>query len=225
MKTRQKSFTLIELLVVIAIIAILASMLLPALNKARETAKRSDCLSREKQLAQAVLFYADEYDGFAPPCSLPDLTTFARWNYLISPYAETLFKWKGKKCLDYSGGTYPTCPSAEPPAVDVWDATTGAWAKTDYGYNVYFGYSANSAPWDKIQRLASIRYPAKTISFGDQKVWSYPLYPEAYNHLSFRHSGGLNAAFFDGHAEWVRSPLTRNYTGADKPYWAPDASM
>ena len=63
---RRKNFSLIELLVVIAIIAILAGLLLPSLNKAREAARAADCRSREKQIGTAFFMYANDFDQFLP---------------------------------------------------------------------------------------------------------------------------------------------------------------
>ena len=64
---KRKGFTLIELLVVVAIISILAGMLLPALNRAREKARQTVCLNNLKQLGLATHMYANDFDGYLPP--------------------------------------------------------------------------------------------------------------------------------------------------------------
>jgi prepilin-type N-terminal cleavage/methylation domain-containing protein/prepilin-type processing-associated H-X9-DG protein len=128
MSSRRAAFTLIELLVVIAIIAILASMLLPALARAKEAAKKTSCLNNVRQVGLAFQgFLGDNNDRFftyvterTAPAGTPD-----------TPDARAPYSYR-QQLQPYTGGTNVfKCPNGLP-----WpDPQAGAWFNTDYGNN------------------------------------------------------------------------------------------
>ena len=151
-------FTLIELLVVIAIIAILAAILLPALNSARERGRAASCINNLKQLNNAFLGYVDAHEDYFPACGINNNNSSVRWGTSLKPFLGMAYNNVNNAADTYysKGGSF-VCPS-EP------QATTGHYTgKAIDGSTDYFvsGYAMNAnMSWAKAGRLVK---PSSTV--------------------------------------------------------------
>lgn len=200
---RKQSFTLIELLIVIAIIAILAAMLLPALNKAKARANSILCLGRIKEILKADFNYAADYRD-AIKLSEPDLpnSEFRNyWNYIL---------WNGK----YLPGNKPdcfVCPTFNPYKMlgtdsfsfwrDTYGKLVGQTASPFYTTYIKLGnryrYNYNYLYMDTVDLnyLRQNRYFSTTGNLNTRFA------------IHARHQGNANAGKLDGSAAAIRGEI------------------
>ena len=163
-KRRRKSFTLIELLIVVAIIAILAAMLLPALNKARQAAYATMCQNNASQISKGFIMYAGDYQDWMLPYNLN--SAISGWVYPAYIYSYVQGKLRG-------GDNFFTV--TDPIAShNVWwcpvHLNTGVigqsgYAKTTrYAQNLSFGYSETLR---KKKKITSVKRPSEMLMIGE----------------------------------------------------------
>lgn len=225
-------FTLVELLVVISIIVILAAMLLPALNKAKETAKAIKCLSNEKQILLGMHEYIQEFQDFFPPTSINYGKPYY-WTTLLYQYSS------GKRRLEQqdlgTDGQWLTkwnqdiiyiCPVSKAD-MQVSQASWYPYSDFSYGINsrisgkitaikrpgqrIFSGESVNYTPNNPSYKISVTAgsYPALLSSrhggFSDLKTKALRNGGTAAKDIMLVSTGKNNIMYFDGHATPVRA--------------------
>lgn len=228
------AFTLVELLVVIGIIAILISILLPSLSRARDQAMRVKCMANLRSMGQALTMYVQQFNHYPGHGSAIGGTTVAIWPVRLRPYLnkdqgvfwcpaqEEGFKWQKRRGTP--GGAFaPNTPQATGLGYEPGEVLLNVFTVPfSYGYNDWGTYdpTADSNAQKglggdiafafnvKEVKASRVKVSADMIAIGDNTSdgsWDYNLDPKNPREAPGKiHNKGCNLLFCDGHVSWFR---------------------
>jgi prepilin-type N-terminal cleavage/methylation domain-containing protein/prepilin-type processing-associated H-X9-DG protein len=224
---RKQAFTLIELLVVIAIIALLMGILMPALSRVREQARKITCLSNMNQMGLAVSVYLLESDYRLPPSSCNCEDPNDHWLHILSDYTreQLLFQCpsdKGKNFIDWNK-----------PLNEQKDSRYSSFAVNALLDPVHYRYGVTINQYNNVTKIRKTMYCIWISEAPDTESFNLAdhIHPETwegsidYAKQSIawdRHKGTSNYLFADGHAEPLAFEQTYQWPGTC--YWYPEAA-
>jgi prepilin-type N-terminal cleavage/methylation domain-containing protein/prepilin-type processing-associated H-X9-DG protein len=242
---RVRNFTLIELLVVIAIIAILASMLLPALNKARENARKIKCISNLKQVGTAVKMYVGDNKDWYPVWQQGSSSPYQRWFSLLNPYLAG----SGSSQTEFLTENYINkmlfCPAIRWGNTGGYGGGLGRYYGYGFNFKLYTNTNPGSPDLNASLKDSVLRQHSSKIVIGDNSVSTIPdrspndggrgalFHPQEniglesggvdtdWNLNREKHFNGKNILWADAHVSWEKlGALAQKYSAHE--WWFRD---